>query len=263
MPPVLRVVIGFFSGAGLAFGSLFGVLSWVGLEASTAAVLAAIAALVGAIYGAIALGYRVYGTHPLAILGFVLDLSWSWLNTLAGLLVWIPACLLTRGSLQLSDESRRSGSFVFDKNPRDPSGKVFGATTIGTVIGGGWSSHEEVHVWQARLFGPAYLITYGLAFALGALFRLITGKPSEVLLEAYHRICWEDWAYWAGETSGAKVSVAGWVAGFALSTLYVALVLAIPVGILAGAWALWLGGGLGLIAYSLIRSFTPVGAHHA
>jgi hypothetical protein len=257
MAPALRVCIGGLSGAALAFSSHLFVLAALGLDWGSAAIVAAVAAAVAAVYGALAWGFGAYRAAPLSIIGFALDSTWSWLNTLAGLLVWMPACKIVGGRLQLSDDARRSGSFVFDKNPRDPGGAVFGATTIGPVIAGGWSSHEEVHVWQARLFGPAYLISYGLAFLLGALFRLIVGRPSNLMFEAYHRICWEDWAYWAGKTSGSGVSARGWIGGLASSTLYVGLTALIPVGIATELWFLWVAGAGGLIAYGVIRSLTP------
>jgi hypothetical protein len=257
MTKAQRACVGAVAGAALAFGSFLPIFAALGLGWGAAALVAGVAAVVAGVYGALAWGLRIYGTGPAALLGFLLDTTWSCLNTLAGLVVWLPACKVVGGTLRVTDDSRRSGAFVYDRNPRDPNGAVFGATTIGTVIAGGWSSHEEVHVWQARLFGPAYLVTYGLAFLLGALSRLVVGRPSNLMFEAYHRICWEDWAYWAGKTSGTGISVGGWIGGFASSTLFVGLAVLVPVGIAVGAWFLWVAGAFGLLAYSIIRSLTP------
>ena len=156
--------------------------------------------MIGAVYSAIAFGRGVYRLAPFRILGYVLDMSWSLLNTAASLLVWLPACAIAGGNFVAPDEnSQRSGMFVYTDNPR---GGGYAATTIGTVIGGGWSSHEKMHAWQARIFGPAYLLVYIMILLLNMLFRLLAGKTAELSQKAYYRICFEYWAYFAGETSG-------------------------------------------------------------
>jgi len=152
------------------------------------------------------------------------------------------------------DKSRRSGTFVYRKNPR---GGGYDATTIGTVIGGGWSTHEEMHVWQARLFGFLYMPVYILSLLLNLLFRLCTGKVQDLTMQAYYRICFEDWAYSAGSTSGETIKWGAWILWFFLSLIYVGSVVLIFVGAFAGIVLLSIGAGIALVAYSLIRAFTP------
>lgn len=255
LPAVLRILIGITAGGGLAF--LAGYLAMPALGAGDTAtlVVAIILGVLGATYGAIALASNVYTFRTASTTGLVLDVTWSIVNTTAGLLVWIPAALISGAEFEKPDESsQRSGSFVYDKNPM---GGKFAATTIGTVIAGDWSSHEEVHIWQARLFGPMYMVTYVAAFVLNLIFRLVTFRKSNLILESYHRICFEDWAYWGGTRPGGKIKWGGWIGGFFLCVLYVGLVLMVILGAaLSVTWVPWVGiVGLGL--YSLIRALLP------
>jgi len=253
---VLRVVLGILAGFGIAFGSMF--LVWhfaFNASSGTALLVALIVGLIAGVYSAAAFGRGVYSAQPLSILGYVLDMSWSLLNTAASLLLWLPACMIAGGDfLEPDDKSRRSGTFVYQKNPR---GGGYDATTVGTVIAGGWSSHEEVHVWQARMFGPLYLPLYGLSLLLNMLFRLCTGKTEEIAKQAYYRVCFEDWAYSAGSTSGENINWGGWILWLFLSLIYASCVVLMFVGAFAGIVLLSVLAAVGLIAYSLIRTFTP------
>ena len=250
-------ILGFFLGMILAGGSYFGAAMLAGANLKTAAIVLAVAAAIGAAYSAMAFANTIYKMGPLSILGFVLDMSWSLLNTLAGFLVWIPACKIVGANyIPPNDDSRRSGTFVYDKNPR---GGDYNATTIGTTIAGGWSSHEETHVWQARMFGPSYMLAYIIALILNIPFRLITGKTANLTLEAYYRIPFEDWAYWAGSTSGSDIDWGGWFLGLLLALIYTSALISIPAGIALGILPLWLTGVGVLVLYSLIRAFAPRG----
>jgi hypothetical protein len=252
----LRVLLGIVLGAGIAFGSLYLTLH-VGLNMAnaTALIVAGIAGLIGAIYSAIAFGRGIYGIGPFSILGYVLDMTWSLLNTSASLLVWLPACAVAGGAfVEPDDNSRRSGTIVYQDNPR---GGGYAATTIGTVIAGGWCSHEEVHVWQARIFGPLYLPIYLLSLLLNMLFRLCTGKTEELSMQAYYRICFEDWAYSAGSSSGDNINWGWWILWFFLSAIYASSIVLIFVGAFAGLVLLSVLAAAGLIVYSLIRALTP------
>jgi hypothetical protein len=128
------------------------------------------------------------------------------------------------------------------------------------VIGGGWSSHEEVLVWQARMFGPLYMPVYLLSLLLNTLFRLCTGKTAELTMQAYYRICFEDWAYSAGSTSGNDIKWGWWILWFFLSSIHVSSVVLIFVGAFAGIVLLSILAAVGLVVYSLIRTFTPTTA---
>jgi hypothetical protein len=252
----LRVILGVVAGLAIAFGSLYLILHFAFHVDNTAAlVVAGVGGLIGGVYSAVAFARGIYGLGPLSILGYLLDMSWSLLNTAASLLVWLPACLVAGGAfVEPDDNSRRSGTFVYQDNPR---GGGYDATTIGTVIGGGWSSHEEVHVWQARMFGPLYMPVYLLSLLLNMLFRLCTGKTEDLTMQAYYRVCFEDWAYSAGSSPGDDIKWGWWILWFFLSSIYVSIVVLIFVGAFAGMALLSIVAAIALVAYSLIRALTP------
>ena len=248
-------LLGFFLGIVLAGGSYFALAMLLGASTITAAIFLGVAAVIGAGYSAVAFSKSTYAVGFLSIFGYLLDMSWSLLNTTAALVVWIPACKIGKANFVApDDDSKRSGTFVYDKNPR---GGGYDATTIGTCVAGGWSSHEETHVWQARIFGPTYLAAYGLAWIFNVLFRLLTGKTKDIGLEAYFRIPFEDWAYWGGSTSGNEIDWAWWLLGFLLAFIYTGSLVAIVAGLVLGSWPIALGGVGVLVVYSLIRAVTP------
>jgi hypothetical protein len=250
-------ILGLFLGLALAGGSYFAAMKLAGVSLLTALIVLGVAAVIGAAYGTIAFAKSTYALGVFAVLGFLLDMSWSLLNTLAGFLVWMPACKIAGANFVANtDNSRRSGTFVYDKNPR---GGVYAATTIGSVIAGGWSSHEETHVWQARIFGPTYMLSYIIALIINIPFRLITGKTENLTLEAYYRIPFEDWAYWGGSISGGEIEWGWWFLGFLLALIYTGALISIIAGIALGMWPVWVGGIGVVILYSVIRTFAPSG----
>src|SRR5262245_35885393 len=133
---VVRVILGVVGGFGIPFGSLYLILHFaLNVNNTTALIAAAVGALIGGVYSIVAFARGIYGWGPLSILGYLLDMSWSLPNTAASLLVWLPACLIAGGDfVEPDDYSRRSGTFVYPKNPR---GGGYAATTVGTVIAGG------------------------------------------------------------------------------------------------------------------------------
>jgi len=80
-------VLGFFIGLVVAGGVYFGFALLAGANVMTAAIILGIAAVIGAGYSAIAFNKTAYAAGVLSIIGFLLDMSWSLLNTLAGFLV--------------------------------------------------------------------------------------------------------------------------------------------------------------------------------
>lgn len=251
----LRALLGLAVGFGLAFGSHLLVLGAVFEDAALP--IAGVVGVIGGAYSALAFGRGVYVVRPLSIVGYVLDMTWSMLNTVAAFVVWIPACTIVGSFVTPDALSRRSGAFVFTKNPR---GGGYAATTIGTTIGGGWSSHEEIHVWQGRLFGPLYMPSYMVSLLLNMLVRVVTGKVQSLTLEAYYRICFEDWAYAGGSESGGAVRWQSWALWLVLTAFYVGLIVLIVVGITGGGLLLALLGVAALIVYSVVRAFTPAPA---
>jgi hypothetical protein len=152
--------------AGAALGAAAG--SVVGL----AMPLAVVAGLNGAISG-----WR--GTYDWksgkGVAAFALDSTWAGLTTAAGV-VANGVGLLRRDSGYHAGLSHRQNRHVYSRGLQLRKGF---ATSFGNVVAGAGdltrarrarlvTDHEDVHVWQARWFGPAYPILYGGWLAGGA-----------------------------------------------------------------------------------------------
>jgi len=247
---LLGLILGFAAG----FGGNFALLHLFRLG-RVALPISGACGVVAATYSALAFSWGIYRAGLLSLLGYLLDVSWSLLNTFAGFIVWLPVCAVSGANFQTPDNnSQRSGTFVYDQNPR---GGGYQATTIGNVIAGGWSSHEEVHVWQARLFGPLYLPVYLINLVLNLIFRCISGDLSNYGDEAYRRISFEDWAYAAGHITSGEIEWPYWVLWLLLSAIYVALVVMLLAGLVMKTVALTIIGAAGLLLYTVVRVFTP------
>ncbi|HEV2768190.1 MAG TPA: hypothetical protein VGV63_10875 [Acidimicrobiales bacterium] len=130
-----------------------------------AAVGAALSGLFAIPFGrAVARGRPYQG--PDGLRRCIVDATWSSPNTWAGAL--FHGALRLRGNPLDVDRTRGTGSIwlVNGVVPRY-------ATTIGTVKAGSnerIDRHEEVHVLQARLFGPFYLPLVAVNFVVATLF---------------------------------------------------------------------------------------------
>jgi hypothetical protein len=163
-------------------------------------------------YGrAVAQGCPYQGSR-LGLRRCVIDCTWSSLNTWAGA-VYYGVHRLAGNTLDPS-RSRGQGSLWLVKGvvPRY-------ATTIGTVKAGSndrRDRHEQIHVLQARLFGPLYLPLVGLNYVIATILpywllfrdreaRPITGVWSYFENGVYPHVWNELWAY--GATRADKAAV--------------------------------------------------------
>lgn len=182
---------------------------WVGvfglLVGGTTGLLigAAVGLLLGVAYGwAIAAGKAyAYGAGS-GVVAFVVDHTWSVLNTLVGALFL---------AVNVVFGNRVDKVFTANRNLVGLRSGVFPgfATTIGTVQAGtnmGIDDHEAVHVLQARIFGPLYLPmvvgNYVLATVLPywLLYHDRTARPITGLITYFKRGVYphtwnEEWAY--------------------------------------------------------------------
>jgi hypothetical protein len=244
---LIKAILGFLLGTGLSFAFNYAIGS---VAFGWPWIIALIGAAPAGIYSSIAWAEDVYELGFFSILGYVLDMSWSTLNTVVGLL-YIPVCLLAGGGRQVNSDTQRSGCFCYLASPRGPGWRM----TLGTVIGGGWDRHEEVHVWQARIFGPAYFPVYGLCLGLNMLFRLLTGKLNDLAVAAYRRVCFEDWAYAAG--AATEILWLRWFLWFFICIAYVTISLGAVLGLAAHSVLIFLLAAALLVVYSLVRAFAP------
>ncbi len=173
--------------------------------------LAAPAAVVGGLNGIVS-GWRgVYDwSSTKGVAAFALDSTWALPTTLSGLVA--HAVGTVRGAPGYSEAlSRRQNRHVYARGfqPR----RRF-ATTFGNVVNGAGdlsaprraklvTDHEDVHVWQARGFGPLFPVLYvgwsvGGAVGGAALWALVRRDESlSKLVEscAYYLNPFEYWAY--------------------------------------------------------------------
>lgn len=190
-------------------GVALGWFAWSWLDQWLGAVAAVVAGLNGAISG----WRRIYPWRLTAgVIGFVLDSTWAVIPTAGGLLAHAGAALRGQPGYDVS-LSRRRNRHVYRRGVALKPGY---ALTVGNVVSGAGNldsarrrrlitDHEYVHVWQARWFGPVYLVLYGLWAALGAfagaVLWLVRGRRRGtrfgVMVEsvAYYLNPFEWWAY--------------------------------------------------------------------
>jgi hypothetical protein len=123
---------------------------------------AVVGLLVGAPFGWAVASAGTYATDAKGIFLFVVDHTWSLLNTVAGAIYLVPHLLVGHQLDRSASAASGRVNVVEGVSPRY-------ATTIGTVCAGsnpGIQRHEDVHVFQARLLGPLYLPLVALNYAL-------------------------------------------------------------------------------------------------
>lgn len=190
---VVGAALGWFAGAWIATG------------------LGVAMAVVAGLNGAISGYRRIYPWRLTAgLIGFVLDSTWAIIPTAGGLLAHLGAAVKGDPGYDASLSTRRNRHVY----RRGVSLKPGYALTVGNVVGGAGNldsarrrrlitDHEYVHVWQARWFGPFYLVLYALWAGLGALagvvLWLVRGRKQALgtMVEsvAYYLNPFEWWAY--------------------------------------------------------------------
>lgn len=175
--------------------------------------LALVAAIVGASNGAIGGYRRIYRWRSVdGPLAFVLDSTWALLTTGAGLVAHLAAAVQRGRGRFVTELSERCNRHVYAHGFTVRRGFML---TIGNVVNGVGdvsaqprrahtvATHENVHVWQARWWGPAYPLLYGLWWPLGAAAGVVVwmrGGRKERLgkvvdTTAYYSNPFEWWAY--------------------------------------------------------------------
>jgi len=173
---------------------------------------AAVAMAVVAVVNGVLSGWRqIYPwLSRRGVLAFVLDSTWAVAPVGLGLLAHLAAACTGGGGYEAS-LSRRQGHHVYRRGAHLQPGF---ALTVGNVISSAGdvsrprrrkliTDHEAVHVWQARWFGPAYLVLYLAWSALGALggvvlwWRRGRSAPLGKMVEScsYYLNPFEWWAY--------------------------------------------------------------------
>lgn len=162
--------------------------------------------VLGVVGGVLARQLSIYDFNtPRGRTAFVLDYSWGLTGTALGAALQFVNTVVIPDSDYNDALSREVGFFVFD------GGIVFFPgfiTTLGNVTTNGSGNvgviedHEAVHVWQSRVFGPFFQISYVAWLAGGAVVGTAvwltdTDEDWYSLVEtaAYYDNPWEVWAY--------------------------------------------------------------------
>ena len=269
MSPAVKGLVFAAIGVGAALITVLGIL-WplMDLSGGTVATLAIIGVIFAGVFGFVTGWKEIYALEPRPIWAFIIDVTWSSINTVTGL-IWMIYCAVKGSFAPPTEVTKKRGIIVFSGAALP--GRT--ASTIGTVMGGQWLIHEAVHVQQARIFGPFYWPVYLVSYAVNMLARFLTGRFHDPHWEAYGRVIMEDWAYKAAPDDNAtSVEVAPSILWFfltLLNTLALAIVIApIPgLGALPDALGLdvipWWIGLIMLLAYGAVRSFLPKSEPHA
>ncbi|HEY5664527.1 MAG TPA: hypothetical protein VIS05_10885 [Ilumatobacter sp.] len=215
-PALAETVVTAVAGAALAgaCGSLLGV--------------AVPAAVVGGCNGAVSGRRRIYRWGSArGVAAFVLDSTWALGTTAAGLVAHGVAAA-QRDSGYAHELSERHNRHVYRRGLQVRRGF---AVTFGNVVNGAGdvanarraklvTDHEDVHVWQARGFGPAYPVLYlGWMVGGGAAGALVwatrrRGERFAKVVEscAYYLNPFEWWAYSRDDhwPPAGKVDALGW-----------------------------------------------------
>jgi hypothetical protein len=187
------------------------------------------AAVVGATNGAISGARGIYHWRSLSgPLGYVLDSTWALPMTTAAVAAHGVAAAQGRRSGYVRALSARANRHVYAAGLRVRKGF---AITLGNVVSGVGdvesprrqklvTDHEDVHIWQARWFGPLYPVLYvGWTIAGGAVGAVVwlvkqRGERFTRVVETcgYYLNPFEWWAYSRDEhwPPARKVAGLGW-----------------------------------------------------
>lgn len=189
--------------AGVALGWFVGGL----LHPMIGVVMAVAAGVNGAVSG----WRQVYDWRSgWGVAAFVIDSTWAVVPVAVGLLAHLVAVVSRAPGFEPS-LSRRQNRHVYRGGAHLQKGFAF---TVGNVISSAGdvtrarrrkliTDHEAVHVWQARTFGPLYLVLYLLWVIAGALYGLVVWlrrgrrEPLGKVIEScsYYLNPFEWWAY--------------------------------------------------------------------
>jgi len=198
------------AGEAVAVAVVAGIAAWSYGAAVVSPAVGVAAGIVGAANGAISGWRRIYAwRRRTGWWAALLDSTWGLPPVLLGLVAHVVAGL-RHGGYEAS-LSRRLNRHVYRRGAHLQAGYVF---TIGNVISSAGDvdqprrrklivDHEDVHVWQARWWGPAYLVLYlgwnVAGFAAGTIAWLRHGRREPfgkvVRSWTYYSNPFEWWAY--------------------------------------------------------------------
>jgi hypothetical protein len=165
MPDIVKGLLTILFCIGLGAATLAGLGAAFGGDA--VGTMALIGAIFGLLYGLEAGILTIYDLGSgLGWLQLFIDMTWSLPNTVFGF-IFGNAIYLIKGSTPSRASSRDSGWVSYQGS----FGNVL--QTLGTINLGGAGQHERMHLLQARLFGPLYLVIFGLNYVVNFVLQLL------------------------------------------------------------------------------------------
>lgn len=182
------------------------------------AVLLWIATGVGAFTGMMDGIWRIHRWEGPGAVSFLLDVTWGLAGTTnAVLLHLVNFAWAGHGPEEREGAHRYKKGFAIRENFAFTQGSVMSSNDHAPTIhvGGrerpdGLYAHERTHVWQNRIFGPFYTLTYLAWMAIMAIPGLIAGASrgpgagEGVQQWCYFNCPWETWGYAVGRSHGEQ-----------------------------------------------------------
>ena len=186
---------------GWAFGGIPGIVDTIAVPfdaepLTNASVLLAIVTAVGAFTGWMAGLHRIYDWKGAGVGQFLGDVVWGLAGSTSG-------ALLALFNVFIGEHAgdRRTGAHRYRTGFRLFSGSAFTQGNVMSAVPDGDTveAHERVHVFQNRLFGPLFALTYiawmGVWLLPSLVAALVKWNPDFIVGWCYRSNPWELWAF--------------------------------------------------------------------
>lgn len=247
--PAAAIVVGF--GAFLWVG-LIDLISYLaaGQVLVTPVHLVWIALAVGGCAGLFAGLHRIYDWAGVGWVAFPLDVTWGLAGTTHACLLHLIDTAMTRHAPETRRNAHRYlGGFRIKRGFAFTQGAVMSNLGVGPPTAGSYGRslyrHERTHVWQNRVFGPAFTLTFLSWMALMVAPGTLAGAASKrasvgtgIEWWTYYDNPWEVWAYRYG---GRRSHPSAWMC-WPLPAVIATAVVFYPLAVVLLAWpvrAVW------------------------
>jgi len=178
-------------------------VAWLanGKTATTPEIMMWIATFVGAFTGFMNGFWQIHDWKGIGWLAFPLDVTWGLAGATTGsLLHIINFAWAGHGGETRYDAHRYSSGMRFKGTFALTQGPVM--SNLPDLPGATLYSHERTHVWQNRIFGPMFTLTYlgwMAVWAIPGIIAAIVTRDAEAIQSwCYYNNPWETWAYIVG-----------------------------------------------------------------
>jgi hypothetical protein len=167
-----------------------------------------IAASVGAFTGMMDGMWQTHNWIGLGLPAYVLDETWGLNGTTQGSLLHLADFIGGDHAVgeTRTEAHRYNDGFHLKDDFAFTEGAVF--SNLSDPAGSALYEHENTHVWQNRIFGPFYILTYLawmiLLFIPGLIYGLLSSAPigDAITSLSYYNNPWEAWGFHVGTDLG-------------------------------------------------------------